>query len=189
MYVISMEIKSLAPEDWLDLALAELKDNGYNALKAQPLAKKLNVTRGSFYYHFDSLEAFHESVIAHWSKITSGQIAHAAKEIGDPREALDDMLQKTLRSGEALERAIRSWSTVAVAVAEAVEKVDNERIRIAETLLIESGVPTSTAKARAKLLYWAAIGRLMLPFPKNNVLSSVQISNLATLMLQGGSAI
>ena len=67
-----MTDRALTAEDWLNLALQELKEHGYTALKAQPLAKKLNVTRGSFYHHFESLEAFHTAVIAHWSKSTSG---------------------------------------------------------------------------------------------------------------------
>ena len=180
-----MEQTSLTREDWLDCALSALKDHGYSALKAQPLAKRLNVTRGSFYYHFESLEAFHASIIAHWSLRTSSQVAQAAEDIGEPIKALDDLLQKTLCSGEVLERAIRSWSTVSPNVAKAVEEVDQERIRIAESLLRKGGVPKPDAMARAKLLYWAAIGRLMLPFPENNVLSRSEISELATLMLEG----
>lgn len=177
-----MTSRLLTSADWLDLALQELKAHGYNALRAQPLAKKLNVTRGSFYHHFDSLEAFHAAIIAHWSKVTNDQIASAAGDIHDATEALDDLLQTTLRSGEALERAIRSWSTVEPMVAEAVERVDQERINIAEALLCRAGVPKPVSEARAKLLYWAAIGRLMLPFPQNNVLSRDEISKLAALM-------
>ena len=184
MYVYRMETPSLTPEDWLNLALTELRDHGYGALKAQPLAKKLNVTRGSFYYHFDSLDAFHTAIIAHWSNKTSGQITQQAQETANPQDALDTLLQVTLRSGEVLERAVRSWSTVAESVAKAVEQVDQERIMVAEKLLLSSGVPNPTAHARAKLLYWAAIGRLMLPFPKNNVLARDEISDLAMLMLQ-----
>jgi AcrR family transcriptional regulator len=179
-----MEIPSLTSDDWLNLALAELKGSGYNALKAQPLAKKLNVTRGSFYHHFESLEVFHEAVISHWSECTSGQIIKTARQTHDPRQALIELLQKTLHSGADLERAVRSWSTVQPLVAEAVEKVDQERIKVAETLLIDGGVPEVTAIARAKLLYWAAIGKLMLPFPANNLLSHAEISDIAMLMLQ-----
>ena len=177
-----MTDRALTAEDWLNPALQELKEHGYTALKAQPLAKKLNVTRGSFYHHFESLEAFHTAVIAHWSKSTSGQMAQEAQDIGEAHEALDNLLQKTLCSGEALERAIRSWSTVTPFVAEAVERVDQERIGIAETLLHKAGVPRPVANARAKVLYWAAIGRLMLPFPQNNVLSCPEISGVAALM-------
>lgn len=177
-----MTNRILMAEDWLDLALDELKAFGYGALKAQPLAKKLNVTRGSFYHHFVSLEVFHTAVIGHWSKKTSGQIAIEAQDIDDPVEALEDLLQKTLRSGETLERAIRSWSTVAPTVAEAVERVDQERINTAQSLLRKAGLRETDSIARAKLLYWAAIGRLMLPFPQNSILSRTEISGIAALM-------
>lgn len=179
-----METKSLTPVDWLNLALAELRDRGYTALKAQPLAKKLNVTRGSFYYHFESLDVFHAAVIAHWSHSTTGPVSRQAKSKGSPRDALDNLLQNTLRSGEALERAIRSWSTVSPAVAKAVEQVDRDRITVAEKLLIDGGVSKPAAMSRARVLYWAAIGRLMLPFPENNLLSEEEISGLAAHMLQ-----
>ena len=179
-----MTARILTVEDWLNLALQELRTHGYGALRAQPLAKKLDVTRGSFYHHFESLDAFHSAVIGHWSKKTSGQIALDAQDFDDPVEALDNLLQKTLCSGEALERAIRSWSTVAPSVAEAVERVDQERIGIAEALLLEAGLPETVSEARAKLLYWAAIGRLMLPFPKNNILTRSEISGISALMMK-----
>lgn len=177
-----MDTSSLTTVDWLDLALVELKDQGYGALKAQPLAKKLNVTRGSFYHHFESLDDFHAAVISHWSERSSGQIVKTAQGANDPHKALDELLQKTLQSGEKLERSVRSWSTVQATVAKAVERVDQERIKVAETLLIDGGVSKSAATVRAKLLYWAAIGRLMLPFPASNQLSESEISDLAMLM-------
>lgn len=179
-----MDTHALTPDDWLDMALKELRERGHGALKAQPLAKALKVTRGSFYHHFDSLESFHTAVILHWSKNSSGQIIQSAREAANPQQALDELLQKTFRSGEALERAIRAWSTVEPFVAAAVAHVDEERIGVAETLLIRSGLPRSDAKPRAQLLYWAAIGRLMMPFPAQSILSEAEISHLARVMLR-----
>jgi AcrR family transcriptional regulator len=144
----------------------------------------LGVTRGSIYHHFDSLESFHAAVIAHWSEQSSGRISRAALDIDGPKEALEDLLQTTFRSGEALERAVRAWSTVEPLVATAVEQVDQGRIGIAETLLTRAGVPPSEARPRARLLYWAAIGRLMMPFPGKAILSPPEITGLARLMLQ-----
>ena len=178
----AMQAPPLKTEDWLDLALDELKASGYGALKALPLARKLGVTRGSFYHHFDSIDIFHKAVIAHWSKRSSGAVITAALESSDPEEALDRLLQQTLRSGEKLERAIRSWATVDPLVARDVEKIDASRIKVAEALLLRSGVAGAEAASRSKLLYWAAIGRLMMPFPDHNLLSPAEISRLARLM-------
>ncbi|WP_171207246.1 MULTISPECIES: TetR/AcrR family transcriptional regulator [unclassified Ruegeria] len=180
-----MQPKALTTEDWLDLALNELRQEGYTALKALPLSRKLNVTRGSFYHHFPSLDEFHKALIAHWSRNTSDAVIRAAQEADDPKAALDDLLQKTLRSGEQLERAVRSWATVQPLVAQEVEKVDNARIKVAENLLVKSGIAKAQATPRARLLYWAAIGRLMMPFPEHNLLSQSEITVLAALMLTG----
>jgi AcrR family transcriptional regulator len=184
VYVYLMDSPPLTPADWLNIALKELRERGHGALKAQPLAKALNVTRGSFYHHFGSLESFHAAVIAHWSELSSGQIIRAAQETANPQRALDDLLQKTFRSGEALERAIRAWSTVESSVATAVAIVDQQRIGVAEAILTHGGVPESDAKPRAQLLYWAAIGRLMMPLPAESILSQAEISGLAHLMLR-----
>ena len=178
-----MDTPQLRPEDWLDLALQELKGQGHDALKAQPLVQKLQVTRGSFYHHFESLESFHAAVIRHWSQQSSGQIIQATRETADAHQALDDLMQKTFRSGEALERAVRAWSTVKPLVAKAVAEVDEDRIKVAEALLTAHGIPLSEAKPRARLLYWAAIGRLMMPFPAEHTLSDSEISGLARLVL------
>lgn len=183
VYVYPMETPPLTPADWLNIALRELRERGHGALKAQSLAKALNITRGSFYHHFDSLESFHAAVIKHWSELSSGQIIRTARETADPQQALDDLLQKTFRSGETLERAVRAWSTVEPSVAEAVAKVDAERIGATEALLIQGGASASDARPRAQLLYWAAIGRLMMPFPAESTLSPAQLSGLARLML------
>lgn len=179
-----MQHPVLTAEDWLELALNELKEQGYGALKALPLSKKLNVTRGSFYHHFDNLDDFHRSVIAHWSKRSSGEVIRAAVNASEPVQALDDLLQQTLRSGERLERAVRSWATVHSLVAEEVEKVDRARIDVAKQLLIKAGVARKSAGPRSQILYWAAIGRLMLPFPDRNLLTAEEITELAMLMLR-----
>lgn len=171
----------LTAEDWMDLALEELSRRGYGALKALSLANKLGVTRGSFYHHFETLEAFHTALIGHWARRTSGPVIDQAARIDAPYAALVGLLQTTLRSGEALERAVRSWATVSELVAVEVRKVDEARISVAAGLLERCGVARPTAAARAKLLYWAAIGRLMMPFPEESVLTPEEIADVAKL--------
>ncbi len=178
-----MQPGSLTKQDWLDLALDVLRTQGYAALKAQPLAKKLNVTRGSFYYHFESLEVFQDAVIAHWAARTSGPIIANLGQFRTPQLALLDLLQKTLQSGEGLERAVRSWATVQLDVAHAVQKVDLARMEVTKDLLVKCGILERDASTRARLLYWAAIGRLMMSFPDANRLTAAEIAEVASLML------
>ena len=77
---------------------------------------------------------------------------------------------------------MRSWATANPTVARAVKAVDDERIKVAEKLLLRCGLPPNFAVPRARLLYWAAIGRLMMPFPDDNRLSQSEITDLSELM-------
>ena len=49
----------LSAKDWVDQGLKALASSGFTALKAEPLAKALRVSRGSFYWHFADIAAFH----------------------------------------------------------------------------------------------------------------------------------
>ena len=48
--------KRLSAQDWIAFALSTLAREGFAALKADVLARKRGVSRGSFYWHFDDNE-------------------------------------------------------------------------------------------------------------------------------------
>ena len=48
----------LTASDWLDQGLKTLAKDGFTALKAEPLAKAMRVSRGSFYWHFADIAAY-----------------------------------------------------------------------------------------------------------------------------------
>ena len=48
----------LSAKDWLDQGLKALAHSGFTALKAEPLAKAMGVSRGSFYWHFSDMMAY-----------------------------------------------------------------------------------------------------------------------------------
>ena len=53
----------LSARDWLDQGLKALAKSGFTSLKAEPLAKAMGVSRGSFYWHFADIAAFHAAVL------------------------------------------------------------------------------------------------------------------------------
>jgi AcrR family transcriptional regulator len=172
----------LTKEGWLDHALALLAAEGHPALTALGLSRALGVSRGSFYWHFDSLDAFSTALVAHWAARTTDPLILAVAQQTDPARALNLLLRQALRSGAGLERAMRAWATVNRQVAELVEQVDQRRIGVAVDLLAQLGLAQDLALARGRLLYWAAIGRLMMPFPDRNLLTETEIADLAKLM-------
>jgi AcrR family transcriptional regulator len=171
----------LDKSDWLDFALEELARNGHGALKAQTLAASLGVTRGSFYWHFEDIEAFKRDLVAHWTDRTTVELLRAGVRDGAAEAQLRGMLTRALRSGGALERAVRAWATADAHVADVVAAVDWRRIRFAEELLEALGVPQPEIGPRARLLYWAAVGRLMMGRPEAPALSDAEIEGVARL--------
>jgi AcrR family transcriptional regulator len=147
------------------------KWNGHDALKAQTLAvaASMGVTRGSFYWHFEDLEAFKHDLIGHWTDLyDSDELVRAVVRKGDAQAQLighDDAcvsfrrVDGARRSGPGRPRTTtwRAWSTA----------VDWRRIRFAEQLLEALGVAEPEVGPRARMLYWAAIGRLMMARPSD----------------------
>lgn len=172
----------LEKTDWLDFALTELAAKGHTTLKAQTLAAGLGVTRGSFYWHFEDLEAFKRDLIAHWTDSTTEELVRAVVREDGAGQQLQGLMMRAFRSGAALERAIRAWATTDEHVASLVAAVDWRRMQFAEELLDALGVSPAEAGPRARMLYWAAIGRLMMAQPDDRNLSDAEIADLAALM-------
>jgi AcrR family transcriptional regulator len=81
----------LSAKDWLDQGLRTLATRGFTALKAEPLAKAMGVSRGSFYWHFADIGAFHSAILKHWRKVAAEQIIanlEAASDHDDPLRLL-----------------------------------------------------------------------------------------------------
>jgi AcrR family transcriptional regulator len=168
--------------DWMDFALGQLAEKGHDALKAQTLAAALGVTRGSFYWHFEDLDAFKRDLVAHWTDRTSEELVRAVVRDGDAAAQLRGLMRRAFRSSAALERAMRAWAAVDPEVAQHVAAVDWRRIRFAEQLLEALGVAEAEIGPRSRMLYWAAIGRLMMARTEEQDLTDAEIEGLARMI-------
>src|SRR6478609_3585748 len=92
----------LSAKDWLDQGLKTLAESGFTALKADPLAKAMGVSRGSFYWHFADIAAFHAALLKRWREIAAEQII--ADVEADSDEPLKALLRRTFGARLDLER-------------------------------------------------------------------------------------
>jgi len=146
----------LSARDWLDQGLETLVKSGFTALKAEPLAKAMGVSRGSFYWHFADLGAFHAGVLKRWREIAAEQIIADVEAASD--EPLKALLRRTFGARLDLERAVRNWAAFDAAAQGAVRAIDRRRLDYIEGLLEKRALPPATAQARAQILYWAFLG-------------------------------
>lgn len=149
-------------EDWLDHGLAVLASAGINAIKAEPLAKSLKVSRGSFYWHFRDIEDFQTALLRRWQEVRTDGIIAEVDQMGQGGERLKHWMRKAMRGDNALERAVRSWATENQRAAATVAAVDKVRLKYLSELLSSEGLSSQQVTARASFLYWGYVGRIMI---------------------------
>ena len=153
--------EQLSAQDWVDQGLKTLASSGFTALKAEPLAKAMGVSRGSFYWHFADIGAYHGAILERWRDVATEQIIASVQAALDPDRGEDPLavlLKLTFGGRLALERAVRSWAANDPLAHDAVVAVDRRRLDFVEWLLKRAGLTEDIARARAQILFWTFLG-------------------------------
>ena len=123
----------LSKEDWLKAARLTLLHRGADAVRVEPLAKELGVTKGSFYWHFKDRNDLLEALLKEWEEETDILLENLSEL--DPKRALEKILEvvrhRTFSSekGESpSDVAIYAWAAIDPAVAKRVAKSEEERM-------------------------------------------------------------
>jgi AcrR family transcriptional regulator len=148
----------LSAKDWLDQGLKTLASDGFTALKAEPLAKAMGVSRGSFYWHFADIGAFHAAILKHWREIAAEQIIANLEAHKNDDNPLELLLRQAFGAKLVLEKAVRTWATLDPVARSAVQAIDRRRLGYVENLFRASGLSDDVARARAQIIYWAFLG-------------------------------
>jgi AcrR family transcriptional regulator len=94
---------------WLDAGLGLLAQRGVGAVRITDLARRLNVTKGSFYWHFRDRADLFEAMLEMWE--TGGTdlaIAKINAIQGDTKTRLKALFSMSLNSDAQLFLAIHS---------------------------------------------------------------------------------
>ena len=114
------------------------------------------ISRGSFYWHFADVSAFHAAILRRWRETALENIIDEIEGAADDR--LEALLDRAFAGDTGIERAVRAWATADTRARAAVEAVDVERIGYLRKLLIEAGVHPSAAGTRARIMNWCYLG-------------------------------
>lgn len=151
---------------WVAAALDALAADGIGAVRVEPLAKALAITKGSFYWHFADRRALIDAMLSHWADGRIAAIREQAPRDGDPAAALhrlaDLYTRRSNARGLAIELAIRALARNDEAAARAVQAVDAERLQLVRALFQRLGWPLPEAGARAVMVYSFLFGQSLL---------------------------
>ncbi|CUH66305.1 hypothetical protein TG4357_02359 [Thalassovita gelatinovora] len=156
----------LSKSDWLTAGFSALIQDGPAALKAEPLARRLNTTKGSFYWHFDDVPAYHGALLDTWEAEALSPLAKILEEEPNSGAKLRRLGQQItdysspVTDHENPEPAVRAWAQGDDKVAQRVEKVDGLRLNLLTELLRDSGI---TNPDWARVILGSTIGIQSLP--------------------------
>jgi AcrR family transcriptional regulator len=151
--------KKLNRQQWLTAGMQALAEAGPEALRIMPIAEQLQVTKGSFYWHFKDLEDYRTAVLEEWERHYTGDaVASLDHDQIDPREKLRTWIVGATYADLRLERAVRSWALCNPVVATVCQRVDAERIAFLVKLLCGVGWSPETARTLAQWAYCAWLG-------------------------------
>ena len=122
---------------WIEEGLKALARGGPDAVRIEPLAQALGVSKGGFYWHFDDRRALLEEMLDTWERMMVDEaIEHVEVEGGDARAKLRRLFTLATSLGELLkiELAIRDWARRDKAVADRIRRVDNRRMEYMRSL-------------------------------------------------------
>ena len=158
----------LSRQDWLTIGLQTLIENGIEAVRVDLLAKRLNVTRGSFYWHFQKRDDLLEAMLHEWETHKTDSIIERVELVeGNVSEKLLNLFEIAAQDDNRLEKAVRIWAVNDPRAAAALSRVDQRRLDYLQNLFLQLGFSQTDAKVRAQVAYSVRLGWFMMASPSN----------------------
>ena len=155
---------SLTPRDWVVAGLTALADGGIDSVRVERLAKQLNTTKGSFYWHFADRPALLEAMLQLWEREGTTELIANVAPLTDPAQRLRALTAESLAvlmrgvNVARAETAMRGWAAQDPAIGERFARIEADRLRFLVGELAALGYDAQTATHLGKALYLALIG-------------------------------
>lgn len=153
----------LSADDWAQAALDLIAEQGVSAVAVEPLARRLGVTKGSFYWHFPSRDALLQAALERWEVVEQESVFGNLEKVPDPRERLRALFQ--LVGHEVKPHIIYSELLKALdhpSVQPVIDRVSQRRLEYLVASFRQAGMQRTDAMHRARLTYAAYVGFLQL---------------------------
>jgi len=149
-------------EGWLQAAYQSLLESGVESVKIQPLAKRLNLSRTSFYWFFKDREELLAALLARWRDKNTGNLVKQteayAESLGEAMLNVFDCWLDIELFDSQFEFAVRSWALQSPQILNAVHEADRLRMEALSRMFMRFGHDNTAADVRARTTYLVQIG-------------------------------
>ena len=146
-------------DDWTRAALEVIAAEGVAGVKVEALARRLGITKGSFYWHFQDRAELIGAALELWHRLGTAEVIERLDRIEDPAQRLRALFAESF--GDVVNGPIDALLLGRVddpLVGPTVERCTSERLLFLTRTYRALGVPPRRAAARARLAYAAYIG-------------------------------
>jgi AcrR family transcriptional regulator len=149
-------------DDWIRAALDTLISEGVENVKVWVLSAKLETSRSSFYWHFESRADLLDTLLDHWRQTNTQAIVEGASlSATSITDAIVNVYASWVGAGRfntRLDFAIRDWARRSGSVRRALDQSDNDRVEALAQMFQRFDYPVSESQVRARILYYTQIG-------------------------------
>jgi AcrR family transcriptional regulator len=151
-----------SPEVWLEAAYETLLDSGVDAVKILPLAKRMKLSRTSFYWFFKDREELLTALVSRWRDKNTGNLVKQAEAYAESLvEAMLNVHDCWLDNNvfdSPFEFAVRSWALQSPEILGEVQSADQLRLEALRRMFMRFGHDEISADVRARTVYLTQIG-------------------------------
>jgi AcrR family transcriptional regulator len=150
--------QQLGRQDWVQAGLRTLAAGGIEGVRVEALARDLNVSKGSFYWHFGKREDLLGAMLDTWELQEIDWMLNQA-ERGEAAERWGKLVELVGGSGySALEAAVFDWAQKEPEVAARVRAVEERRVGYIAEVLEDIGFEEREAQWWGEAVYQLYLG-------------------------------
>jgi AcrR family transcriptional regulator len=146
-------------EDWELAALDALADGGLAAVAIEPLAARLQTSKGSFYWYFPNRTALIQAALTRWEQDHTEQVIKLLEQIPEPVQRLRQLIRAALLGtrGAAVALLLLADADDPL-VGEVVHRVTARRLEVLTGCFTALGQDPERARHHALVGYSAYLG-------------------------------
>lgn len=151
----------LSKENWVAAAINQLKEYGPMGVSGEKIARRLDVTRGSFYHHFNSMDELIGLMLEFWEQTQTTDILQRTHlQFDDLQRKMTTLMESAWNTDAELEIAMRQWAFSNELVRTHMERIDRVRLGFITAIYIEFTRDEAKGKKLGKIAYYGLLGAL-----------------------------
>jgi AcrR family transcriptional regulator len=148
----SQKKSRLTREAWLAKALDTLAEDPEH-LQVDEIARRLQVSKGSFYWHFENRADFVHALAEYWRDTNTLTVADAARHhVGSPEERLYQLMRRIVEEKAAqYDLAVRAWVRHEPDILPVIREVDAIRFQTVREIFSDIGFEEPDLSVRTRV--------------------------------------